>query len=64
MTVDFIVRGDQDPHFVRPRPSLAQKLTRAGLFISTGLDLELWAPSLIDMSSLGTVTSTRKVRVS
>lgn len=48
--VDFIVRGNQDPHFVRPRPSLAQKLTRADLFISTGLDLELWAPSLIDMS--------------
>ena len=50
VTTDFIVRGDQDPHFVRPRPSLAQKLSRAGLFVSTGLDLELWAPSLIDMS--------------
>ena len=50
VTVDYIVRGDQDPHFVRPRPSLAQKLTHADLFISTGLDLELWAPSLIDMS--------------
>lgn len=50
VTTDFIVRGDQDPHFVRPRPSLAQKLTSADLFISTGLDLELWAPSLIDMS--------------
>ncbi len=50
VTTDYIVRGDQDPHFVRPRPSLAQKLTRADLFISTGLDLELWAPSLIDMS--------------
>lgn len=50
VTTDYIVRGDQDPHFVRPRPSLAQKLTRAELFISTGLDLELWAPSLIDMS--------------
>lgn len=50
VTVDYIVRGNQDPHFVRPRPSLAQKLTNADLFISTGLDLELWAPSLIDMS--------------
>ncbi len=50
VVVDYIVRGDQDPHFVRPRPSLAQKLTKADLFISTGLDLELWAPALIDMS--------------
>jgi ABC-type Zn uptake system ZnuABC Zn-binding protein ZnuA len=50
VTVDYIVRGDQDPHFVRPRPSLAQKLAGADLFISTGLDLELWAPALVDMS--------------
>jgi ABC-type Zn uptake system ZnuABC Zn-binding protein ZnuA len=50
VTVESLVRGDQDPHFVRPRPSLAQKLATADLFVSTGLDLELWAPGLVDLS--------------
>lgn len=50
VTVESLVRGDQDPHFVRPRPSLAQKLARAELFVTTGLDLELWVPGLVDLS--------------
>jgi zinc/manganese transport system substrate-binding protein len=50
VTVESLVRGDQDPHFVRPRPSLAQKLGRAELLVSTGLDLELWLPALVDLS--------------
>lgn len=57
VTTDFVVQGDQDPHFVRPRPSLAQKLTRADLFVSTGLDLELWEGSLLDMSRNKTIRS-------
>jgi ABC-type Zn uptake system ZnuABC Zn-binding protein ZnuA len=48
--VESLVRGDQDPHFVRPRPSLAQKLAKAELFVTTGLDLELWMPGLVDLS--------------
>lgn len=64
VTVDYIVRGDQDPHFVRPRPSLAQKLTAADLFISTGLDLELWAPALVDMSRNKEIRSGQKRYVS
>ncbi|GBD87683.1 manganese ABC transporter substrate-binding lipoprotein precursor [bacterium BMS3Abin03] len=48
--VHYIVQGDQDPHFVRPKPSFAVLLSKADLFISTGLDLELWVPSLVDMS--------------
>jgi len=48
--VDSIAEGDEDPHFVRPKPSYAQRLSRADLFITTGLDLELWAPSVIDKS--------------
>jgi ABC-type Zn uptake system ZnuABC Zn-binding protein ZnuA len=47
---DAIAKGDEDPHFVRPKPSFAQKLSRADLFISTGLDLELWAPGIVDKS--------------
>ena len=48
--VTYIVPGNQDPHFVRPKPSYAVLLNKADLFVSTGLDLELWAPSLVDMS--------------
>ncbi|RMG64403.1 MAG: zinc ABC transporter substrate-binding protein [Calditrichaeota bacterium] len=48
--VKYIVRGDQDPHFIKPRPSYAALLASADLFIDTGLDLELWAPSLVDKS--------------
>ena len=48
--VDAIAEGDEDPHFVRPKPSYAQKLSRADLFVTTGLDLELWGPSIIDKS--------------
>ena len=48
--VHYIVQGDQDAHFVRPKPSYAVLLSKADLFISTGLDLELWVPSLVDMS--------------
>jgi len=47
-TVDAIARGDEDPHFVNPRPSFAAMVGRADLFVVTGLDLELWVPSVID----------------
>ena len=46
--VAAIARGDQDPHFVRPRPSYTVMLRNADLFITTGLDLELWVPTLLD----------------
>jgi ABC-type Zn uptake system ZnuABC Zn-binding protein ZnuA len=49
--VNHIVRGNQDPHIVRPKPSLAVRLAEADLFVATGLDLEMWAPSLVDMSN-------------
>ncbi len=48
--VHYIVQGDQDAHFVRPKPSYAVMLSKADVFVSTGLDLELWVPSLVDMS--------------
>jgi zinc/manganese transport system substrate-binding protein len=46
--VQAIARGNQDAHFVRPRPSYTVLLRNADLFISTGLDLELWVPTLLD----------------
>ncbi|HUU03472.1 MAG TPA: metal ABC transporter substrate-binding protein [Myxococcota bacterium] len=64
VSVDWIVNGGQDPHFVRPRPSLARKLANADLFVSTGLDLELWAPSLIDLSGNDEIRSGQRRYVS
>lgn len=46
--VDAIARGDEDPHFVNPRPSFAARVSVADLFIVTGLDLELWVPAVVD----------------
>jgi len=43
-----IANPNEDPHFVRPRPSFALDLRRADAFITTGLDLELWVPTLLD----------------
>lgn len=45
-----IVAGNADPHFIKPKPSYALMLRDADLFVSTGLDLELWAPVLVNKS--------------
>jgi ABC-type Zn uptake system ZnuABC Zn-binding protein ZnuA len=45
-----ISRGDEDAHFVKPKPSFALLLKDADVFVTTGLDLELWAPTLVDKS--------------
>ncbi len=47
-TVTSIAQGDEDPHFVQPKPSFVALLRDADLFITTGLDLELWVPALLD----------------
>ncbi len=46
--VSAIASPNEDAHFVRPRPSFALSIRRADLFITTGLDLELWAPTVLD----------------
>ena len=43
-----IAKGDEDPHFVQPKPSFVSLLRDADLFVTTGLDLELWVPALLD----------------
>ena len=50
VTVDNIVRGDQNPHFVEVKPSYMMKLKAADLFFLIGMDLEMWAPQIIDGS--------------
>jgi zinc/manganese transport system substrate-binding protein len=48
--VDYIVRGDQNPHFVEVKPSYMMKLKSADLFLMVGMELEMWAPQIIDGS--------------
>ncbi len=46
--VSSIANPNEDAHFVRPKPSFALDLRRADAFVTTGLDLELWVPTLLD----------------
>jgi len=55
--VKSIVRGDQDAHFIRPKPSFATALREADVLIDTGLDLELWVQTVIDNSGNGKIRS-------
>lgn len=46
--VTSFVRGAQDPHFLEPRPSFIRVMSKADVFIETGLELESgWAPVLV-----------------
>lgn len=49
--VRSIAEGDENPHFVKPKPSYVAWLSRADLFVTTGLDLELWVPTLLDKAN-------------
>jgi ABC-type Zn uptake system ZnuABC Zn-binding protein ZnuA len=48
VSVVSIADPREDSHFVRPKPSFAAEIRRADMFITTGLDLELWVPPLLD----------------
>jgi zinc/manganese transport system substrate-binding protein len=50
VSVDYLCRGDQDPHFLEVLPSYMLKLRKADLVIKIGLDLEKWLQQLIDGS--------------
>ncbi len=50
-TITAIAQGDEDPHFVQPKPSFVAILRDADLFVTTGLDLELWVPALLDRAN-------------
>jgi zinc/manganese transport system substrate-binding protein len=47
-TAHAIARGDEDPHYVQPKPSYVSLIRDADLFVTTGMDLELWVPALLD----------------
>ena len=46
--VQAIVHGEQDAHYIRPKPSFVAMVRRADVLIDTGLDLEMWLPTVID----------------
>lgn len=48
--VDYLCRGDQDPHFLEVKPSYMLKLRKADMLFKIGLGLEMWAQQLIDGS--------------
>jgi zinc/manganese transport system substrate-binding protein len=50
VVVDAIVLGNQDAHFIRPKPSFVALVRDADVLISTGLDLELWLPTVVNKS--------------
>jgi len=46
--VEMISKGEQDPHFIPPKPSYAMVLNKADIWITTGMDLEQWSATLLD----------------
>jgi len=50
VSVQAIVRSNQDAHFIRPKPSFVNMVRKADILISTGLDLELWLPTVVNKS--------------
>ncbi len=46
--VEYIASGEQDPHFVAPKPSYAMMLNKADMWVTTGMDLEGWSTTLLD----------------
>lgn len=50
VNVDYLCRGDQDPHFLEIKPSYMMKLRKADMLMKIGLGLEMWAQQLIDGS--------------
>ena len=50
VSVSAIVQGDQDAHFIRPKPSFVNLVREAEVLVDTGLDLETWVTAVIDKS--------------
>lgn len=46
-----IADRDENPHHVQPKPSLVMLAKRADMIVTTGLDLEMWLPSLMDKAN-------------
>ncbi len=62
--VSHIAEVNQDAHFVSPKPSYSLMLREADLFVTTGLDLELWVPVVVDKSGNPSIREGQKGYVS
>ncbi len=49
--VTAIGRGRENPHHIQPTPGLLLEVRRAHMLITTGLDLELWLPPLLERAN-------------
>ncbi len=52
-----IADGRENIHHVQPKPSFVLQVKRADMLITTGLDLEMWLPSLLDRANNPAVSS-------
>ncbi len=57
VVVEAIVLGNQDAHFIRPKPSFVDMVRKADVLIATGLDLELWLSTVVDKAGNSRVRS-------
>jgi ABC-type Zn uptake system ZnuABC Zn-binding protein ZnuA len=48
--VECLMKGTQDPHSVEPRPSMVVKVRNADIMAVVGMDLDMWANSVIEAS--------------
>lgn len=58
-----LAQPNQDPHFVIPVPTLMKKTRDADVFIEIGLELEIWAPKVIDGSGNTRIQSGKPGRI-
>jgi len=54
---EAIVLGEQDAHYIRPKPSFVAMVRDADVLLDTGLDLEMWLPTVVDKSGSSKVRS-------
>ena len=52
-----IADGRENLHHVQPKPSLVLHVKRADMLVTTGLDLEMWLPALMDKANNPAVAS-------
>lgn len=52
-----VADGRENIHHVQPKPSLVLLVKRADMLVTTGLDLEMWLPSLLDKANNPKVAS-------
>src|SRR5436309_11022635 len=55
-SVTSIANGDENPHYVQPKPSFVPTLSQADVFVTTGLDLELCVSARLDKANNPKVT--------